>query len=266
MYSIYTRKQQPANTALRVFKKDMEKKWRVVSPRSLLNLDFCQRGSCHGLSIPTPKTDVVLQASIVCFRNLHFLFLGSFFVSNVHIMYSSIINLSLYLQYPSNDPSGTSLLSRWRHLALTNCGCLEALGNNCNPSNMALVQPICCMVSSAWKPRISRGRRGKKPRTSEGFFCISSANLNLNKIHIKGIMRLHLMSFMRLVSVSDRACQWFFKDLEIRSVYMWVECFGQIVYTLASSPSIFWTLIDGWLPRHQGLRTPPFNLRQQLSH
>lgn len=156
-------------------------------------------------------------------------------------MYSSIINLSLYLQYPSNDPSGTSLLSRWRHLALTNCGCLEALGNNCNPSNMALVQPICCMVSSAWKPRISSGRRGKKPRTSEGFFCISSANLNLNKIHIKGIMRLHLMSFMRLVSVSDRACQWFLKDLEIRSVYMWTNCLYPCFF------SINFLNIDRWL-------------------
>ena len=121
----------------------------------------------------------------ILFLELTHILLWKFFVSNVHIMYSSIINLSLYIyNIPTHDPSGTSLLSRWRHLALTNCGCLEALGNNCNPSNMALVQPICCMVSEAWKPRISRGRRGKKPRTSAGFFCISSANLNLNKIHI----------------------------------------------------------------------------------
>ncbi len=91
----------------------------------------------------------------------------------------------------------------------------------------------------------------------------SSASLRLiltstRSTSCKGIMRLHLMTSIRLVGASQRACQWFLKDLEIRSINIGGLIFGQTVYTLA------W--IDCWLPRHQGLRTTPFNLRQQLSH
>ena len=41
------------------------KNWRVISPRCLLNLDFCQRGSCHGLSISTPKANILPERNVV---------------------------------------------------------------------------------------------------------------------------------------------------------------------------------------------------------